>query len=152
MTTTLLSTTLMAATEPQGYSPGYNPSFATQESMSGLGTLKFTTRSSTTALATYWPANGGALGEWYQATAVHGANLDRIGGLGGNYMAPYGTPFEMRSLPANGIYRAFKVMKPFPLEVSNAAPAFGRVGTGIQYRTPISVGELLDLGYLKQIK
>ena len=58
----------------------------------------------------------------------------------------------MRALSTNGIYRAFKVMKPFPVEVSNTAPAFGRFGGGIQYRTPINIEDLLNLGFLKQIK
>lgn len=42
ITTTLLSTSLMAAIEPVGYSKGYNPSFVTQESMSGIGFVKST--------------------------------------------------------------------------------------------------------------
>jgi hypothetical protein len=152
LTTTLLTMSAMQAVEPVGYSTGYNPSVTTQESMSGLGTLKFAATNTTTTLAPYWPANGGALGEWFGATAVPGGKIDRIGGLGGKYFAPYGTPFEMRALPENGVYRAFQIMKPFPIEVSNTAPAFGRFGGGIQYRTPISAGDLLNLGYLKQLK
>jgi hypothetical protein len=38
---TLLSISATASVEPVGYSPGYNPSVTTQESMSGLGTLRF---------------------------------------------------------------------------------------------------------------
>ena len=93
-----------------------------------------------------------AFGDWFRATAVSGAKIDRIGGLGGKYFAPYGTPFEMRSLPQNGVYRAFQIMKPFPIEVSNTAPAFGKFGGGVQYRTPIDAENLINLGYLKQIK
>ncbi len=111
-----------------------------------------TSEQATTALAKYWPENGGALGEWYSASLLKGAKVDRIGSLEGSYMAPYGTPFNMRALPANGTYRAFEVLKPFQVETSTTAPAFGQMGLGTQYRTPISVKYLLDFGYLKGIK
>jgi hypothetical protein len=152
LSTNLLLGAAMVATEPAPFAAGYNPSVTTQESMSGLGTLSFASRNGTTALANYWPANGGALGEWYPASALPGAKLDRIGGLEGSYLAPYGTPFDMRALPANGVYRAFEVVKPFPIQTSTTAPAFGRMGGGLQYRTPISIKDLLEFNYLKHIK
>ena len=102
-------------------------------------------------LAKYWPANGGALGEWVDVFAIKGAKLDRIGGLEGNYVAPFGTPFNMRALPSDGIYRAFEVLKPFPMKASTTAPAFNQIGLGTQYKTPVGVGNLIELGYLKQL-
>jgi hypothetical protein len=110
-----------------------------------------TSQNTTRALAPYWPPNGGALGEWYNVSAIKGAKFDRIGGLGGNYLAPLGTPFEMRALPANGTYRAFEVLKPFPMQVSTTAPWFGKPGLGTQYKTPISIEDLLGLKYLKPL-
>ena len=109
-------------------------------------------QATTKALAKYWPENGGALGNWYSTTLLKGTKLDRIGTLDGIYLAEYGTPYTMRSLPTDGVYRAFEVLKPFQVETSVTAPAFGQIGLGTQYRTPISIQYLLEFKYLKLIK
>ncbi|WP_317231450.1 glycohydrolase toxin TNT-related protein [Epilithonimonas zeae] len=86
-------------------------------------------------LAHYYPADGGALGDWTTKTLEVGTKIDRYGSSFGKYFSEYGTPMEMRALPPGntGMYNAFEVIKPFSVQSSNIAPAFGQIGTGVQY-------------------
>ncbi|MDI3322371.1 glycohydrolase toxin TNT-related protein [Pinibacter soli] len=114
-----------------------------------------TSAEQTTALAKYWPGNGGALGEWTIVMAEEGQVLDRYGSVYGSYASPVGTPFNMRALsPATSPmdYFQFQVLKPFPMQTSTIAPAFGEVGLGIQYKTPVGINYLQELGYIKILK
>ena len=50
---------------------------------------------------------------------------------------PAGTPFEMRSLPADYINKplyTFEVIKPIQVHAGITAPWFGQPGLGIQYK------------------
>lgn len=84
--------------------------------------------------------------------AKEGQTLDRYGSIYGSYASPVGTPFSMRALspstsPAD--YFKFEVIKPFPMRTSTIAPAFGQMGLGIQYQTPIGINYLKEFGYIK---
>lgn len=74
-----------------------------------------------------------------------GMRLDRFGGYGGAYLAPMGDLFIRRGLPPRNLntnaqdpehpcnYHAFRVLKPFRVDVGPAAPAFQQPGGGTQY-------------------
>lgn len=81
-----------------------------------------------------------------------GDKIDRYGKLSGKYFLPNGTPLEMRALPYNADltqYRQFEVVKPFEVDVSIVAPAFGKIGLGTQYRSAVSANVLLKRGIIK---
>lgn len=84
---------------------------------------------------------------------MSGDRIDRYGRLGGKYFSPTGTPLDMRALPYDADlsqYRQFVVVKPFEVEASTIAPAFGRIGLGTQYRSPISADVLLRRGIIQR--
>jgi RHS repeat-associated protein len=104
------------------------------------------------AVAKYWPENGGAMGQWTNRMAQVGEVMDRYGPTAGRYASPTGTPINMRSLafrPYPGDYFRFQVLKPFMLEMSKVAPAFDSPGLGIQYRMPVGINYLQQFGYIK---
>jgi RHS repeat-associated protein len=111
-------------------------------------------RGSTTALAKYWPENGGALGKWQSEFLMPGAEIDRFGSGFGKYFSPRNTPMDMRALPGGntGAYNAFKVVKPFEVQSSTIAPAFGKIGLGTQYLSPVNMNTLLKRGIIVPIK
>ncbi len=107
-----------------------------------------------TALVPYYPSNDGALGPWERITLMPGQLIDRFGGLNGKYFSPVGTPLPMRALPYNtnlNMYNVFKVAKPFEVQVSTVKPAFGQIGFGTQYLSPVSVEILLERGIITLI-
>ena len=91
--------------------------------------------------------------------------LDRIGGDGGTYFSPDGTPFSERALPpdrlnfdrnsyqidtSNPLVRQGKIQ----IEESRIAPWFGQPGGGIQYRffdgaRELTAEQVKALGLLK---
>ena len=95
-----------------------------------------------------YPPNDGAVpGRRYdfssaqEFTARFGADLDRMGRTGGDFMSFPGTPFEARSLPGSNLsspYLSLRLTGDLPphlrIEVSEVAPAFGREGGGLQVR------------------
>ena len=104
-------------------------------------------------VTSYYPLNDGALsGTKQNMYLMSGEVIDRYGSLKGKYFSPNGTPLEMRALPYNADltqYRKFEVVKPFEVESSIIAPAFGKIGLGIQYRSAISANVLLKRGIIK---
>ena len=61
---------------------------------------------------------------------------------------------EMRSLPYDvdlSNYHRYKVVKPFQVESSTIAPAFGKLGGGTQYRSAVNVEKLLKHGIIVEI-
>ena len=86
------------------------------------------TKEGSTALTSYWPSNGGALGKWEGEFLMPGTEIDRFGSGFGKYFSPKNTPMGMRALPSGntGAYNAFKVVKPFEVQSSTIAPAFGK--------------------------
>ncbi|UOB18368.1 DUF6443 domain-containing protein [Abyssalbus ytuae] len=126
----------------------------TTATLKGAATvLKGTKATTTTALANYYPANNGALGGVTTITLEVGQQIDRFGNLGGKYFSPTGTPLLKRALSPGAntsIYNSFEVTKPFSVQQSTVAPAFGKIGTGTQYYSPfLNAEELLKGGYIK---
>ena len=84
-----------------------------------------------------WPPNDGFMGPSEIKTLEPGTLIDRYGPLNGYFAAPAGTPFEMRSLPADYINKplyTFEVIKPIQVHAGITAPWFGQPGLGIQYK------------------
>lgn len=108
----------------------------------------------TTAVAKYWPSNGGALGKWETKYLMPGTEIDRFGSGFGKYFSPKGTPNFMRALPGGntGAYNAYRVVKPFPVQSSTIAPAFGKPGLGTQFLSPVKANILLKRGIIEPIK
>lgn len=83
-----------------------------------------------------------------------GALIDRYGGPGGDFTAPKGTPYKMRSLPYyknQNVYHIYRVIKPIEnVEAGTIAPAFGEPGGGIQYKLPAPIEKLLG-EYLEEV-
>ena len=127
----------------------------TTATLKGASTLLKGTKATTTttALANYHPANNGALGGITTTTLEVGQQIDRFGNLGGKYFSPTGTPLLKRALPSGAntsIYNSFNVTKPFSVQQSTVAPAFGKVGTGTQYYSPfLNAQELLKGGFIR---
>ena len=83
--------------------------------------------------------------------AFYGAISGGLSGGGfGNYSARKETPAAMRSLApgSTNILSSYQVVKPFPVQVGISAPAFGQVGGGTQYFTPVQIKYLVQLRYL----
>lgn len=79
--------------------------------------------------------------------------LQFIGSNKGKYFSPINTPIDMRALPYDvelTKYTQYEVLKPFSVEMSNIAPAFGKTGGGIQYRAPVLVEVLIKRGIIKE--
>ena len=116
------------------------------------GVTKKATQS--TEIATYYPENNGALGEWVTEYLMPGTKIDRFGSGYGKYFSPYGTPMDMRALPSGntGAYNAFQVVKPFPVQSSTIAPAFNKIGLGTQYLSPVNMNTLLKRGIIVPLK
>ena len=103
----------------------------------------------------YAPDNGFVAGTKHIETLDVGALIDRYGGPGGDFTAPKGTPYKMRSLPYyknQNVYHVYRVIKPIEnVEAGRIAPAFGERGGGIQYRLPTNIKELTENGYLEEV-
>lgn len=104
------------------------------------------------ATPTSWPGNSGFLTGPSKATLSPGTIIDRYGAGTGTYVAPAGTPFGMRGLPAayetTQPLNTYRVLQPIEVNAGNAAPAFGQPGLGTQYELPFSVNDLIELKVL----
>jgi hypothetical protein len=137
----------------QGVESIDSKSFVVIQTAEDLGATAAST-TSTTTLAEYWPKNEGALGEWQNEFLMPGQEIDRFGSGFGRYFSPRGTPMEMRALPFGntGGYNAFQVVKPFQVQSSTIGQAFGKIGLGKQYLTPVNMNTLLKRGIIAPIK
>jgi RHS repeat-associated protein len=112
-------------------------------------------RGSGGALRPYFPPNRGFAGETSTAYLRPGMTIDRYGGRASSrFFSPAGTPKGARSLPpgtAAQPLRSFEVVKPIPVEAGTTAAWFGRVGGGIQYRTPVTLDTLLRRGIIREV-
>ena len=105
----------------------------------------------TTLPTDYYPKNDGALGKWKTEYLMEGTEIDRFGDVTGKYFSPLDTPDYMRALPPNAnksLYSSYRVVKPFPVRSSTIAPAFGQMGFGKQYLSPVSAEILLKRGII----
>ena len=101
-----------------------------------------------------WPENEGFLGATERVTLEKGFKIDRYGGEGGKYAAPEGTPYTERALPPGTDSfspNVYEVIKPFEVTSGKTAPWFGEKGGGTQYKLDVSIKELLDGGFIKEV-
>ena len=98
--------------------------------------------------------DGFVAGTKHIETLDTGVLIDRYGGPGGDFTAPKGTPYKMRSLPYyknQNVYHIYRVIKPIEnVEAGRIAPAFGEPGGGTQYKLPAPIEKLLD-EYLEEV-
>ncbi len=84
-----------------------------------------------------------------------GERIDRFGGTASSrFLSPAGTRTAARALPpgtAGQKLRTFEVVKPFEVEAGNVAPAFGKLGLGTQFRTPVPLQTLLKRGIIEEV-
>jgi hypothetical protein len=83
--------------------------------------------------------------------------IDRYGPTTGRYAGTPGATISERGLPpgSEGLpYAQYRVLRPFPAEVGPAAavPEFGASGGAIQIRTDVPIQQLLDEGFLEQLR
>lgn len=103
-----------------------------------------------------YPTNDGAIGKTWSEVLSVGTKITRYGRTTGKYTAPVGTPFVNRAMPYteaeySDTEHQYIVVKPLPVQTSVIAPAFNKVGGGIQYKTEESIQYYLDEGYLKEV-
>lgn len=98
-------------------------------------------------------------------TLQPGTLLDHFGGEQGNFLAPYDTPYEQRSIPPSNLatspsspdfpknYHVYEVRKPLAVMAGPVAPWFGQPGLGTQFKTlnGSSVHDLLDRGMVRRV-
>ena len=122
---------------------------------SSIGHSKNKQNNSAHAIVPYYPANNGAVkGTEKMKHLMPGDIVDRFGQENGKYLAPINTAAEKRALPYDtdlSDYHQYEVLKPFQVEESVIAPAFGQPGGGIQYRSNVSIQKLLKRGIIKEI-
>ena len=110
---------------------------------------------SNTQITTYYPPrNGAILGTEKYIQLETGTIIDRYGTNSGNYFAPVDTPIYQRALPYGtdlAKYHKYEVIKPFVVESSTIAPAFGQLGGGTQYHSFSKASTLIEGGYIKEI-
>lgn len=101
-----------------------------------------------------WPSNDGFKGTPSTETLPVGTRIDRYGFTDGRFVAPEGTPYTQRSLPAgynNKPYNVYEVAKPVEVLSGETAPWFFEQGGGTQYMFDTSIEDLLSQGILKQV-
>lgn len=103
-----------------------------------------------------YPTNDGAIGKTWPEILAVGTKITRYGRTTGKYTAPLGTPFVNRAMPYteteySDTEHQYIVVKPLPVQTSVIAPAFNKVGGGIQYKSEESIQYYLDEGYLKEV-
>jgi hypothetical protein len=85
---------------------------------------------------------------------MKGDMIDRYGYETGTFVAPALTPYFARALPPGSDAKplmTYEVMKPFEVNSGRAAAAFGQIGNGVQHELPMSVGKLVQKGFLKRV-
>ncbi|MGH3387963.1 MAG: TNT domain-containing protein [Actinomadura sp.] len=83
-----------------------------------------------------------------------GAEVDRVGDIGGNVMYEARTPFENRSLPPEWVsrpYHVYRLQRSLRVLAGVAVPWFEQPGGGVAYVLPRPVRDLLADGTLVEI-
>ncbi len=103
----------------------------------------------------FYPSRNGFLGETTRAFLRPGQRIDRFGGSDfSRFFSPAGTPRWARALPpgtSNQPLRTFEVLKPFEVEAGTVAPAYGELGLGTQFRTPVTLDVLIKRGIIREV-
>ena len=106
-----------------------------------------------------WPPNRGFV-SIQQINVTPGTKIDRFGGDGGSFVSPIqsgkGVPYGDRALPYPinpDQYSVFEVVKPIPgVKAGQAIPWFGKPGMGTQWELPMSIDDLIQGGYIKEVR
>lgn len=99
----------------------------------------------------YFPDSNGFSGPTQNITLQPGTIIQRFGGTGSNFVAPYYTdPFSL-SLPYYQLPNMYNpnlyvVNQPINVLAGQAAPWFGQYGGGTQYVLPEIIRQLLESG------
>lgn len=102
----------------------------------------------------YPPNNGAVLGSEQPIILTKGKVVGRYGKVGTNscFVTEIGTEPDLLSLPPHtnvSIYQEYLIIKDIPDAVRGViAPWGGSAGGGIQYKLPLSLGELIRQGYI----
>lgn len=111
--------------------------------------------STSRALVPYFPTNNGFLFAPIRTFLQPGQLMDRFGGSAlSRFFSPAGTAVAARSLPpatAGMELRTFEVLKALEVDSGLAAPAFGQFGLGTQYRTTLTLQELVEQGFIREV-
>jgi hypothetical protein len=102
-----------------------------------------------------FPPNGGFARTPRTVTLMPGTRIDRYGSPNGAYLAPAGTAYEARAVPyekAKMEYHRYQVVRRFAVKAGAIAPWFDQRGGGVQYQTAKPVRQLIDEGYLRQVR
>jgi len=105
-----------------------------------------------------YPPNEGFSGTPEVRSIRPGAVLSRFGYPGGSYFSPSSVPYGARALPAgtdeNKPLFTYVVLKPFRVKTGQAAPWFGEVGGGTQFKLDdgANVKQLIEGGYLRVLR
>jgi hypothetical protein len=96
----------------------------------------------------YYPPDDGFVTK-QTITLEAGTVVQRIGGTGGNFVAPYFTDGFSSALPYDKMSQMFSpsvyvLKEPLQVIAGHTAPWFGQYGGGIQYMLPQSIQALLD--------
>ena len=100
-----------------------------------------------------WPKNNGFNGSPERTILKEGTTFDRYGDEAGRFAAPYGTPFDSRSLPPNAKLSpltTYKVLSPLPAYQGSSSGSFwfNSSGGGTQYMFDYNINYLLQNGYI----
>ena len=103
----------------------------------------------------YYPPNNGFSGSTETITLQSGTILQRFGGTGGSYVAPYYTAPMSLSLPYAQLPnmnnpQLYILNQSLEVTAGTAAPWFGQYGGGTQYLLPQAIRELLELGIISK--
>ncbi|WP_295795219.1 SpvB/TcaC N-terminal domain-containing protein [Mucilaginibacter sp.] len=101
-----------------------------------------------------YPVNGGAASEPISGEIAKGYTLSRYGGTSteSEYFSPKGTTLEQRNLlegTNTSKYEEFEVLKSFNVEQSQIAGENGQKTGGIQFRSTLRAGHLIENGYIR---
>ncbi|MEO8179090.1 MAG: glycohydrolase toxin TNT-related protein [Deltaproteobacteria bacterium] len=94
----------------------------------------------------YYPPNDGFAKQTSVMRLPTGTRIDRFGGPHGRFVSPEGVPMPMRALPHDADlsqHRIYEVLEPLNVQGGHTAPAFGKIGGGIQYVLPKPVSQLV---------
>jgi hypothetical protein len=101
-----------------------------------------------------WPKDDGFDPPKLKVTIQPGELVDRFGDTCGSFLSPEGASYRGRALPyqcQGYAYTVYRVLKPLPVVIGTAAPAFGEPGGAVQLQTADLVDQLLAEGVLEKV-
>ncbi len=101
-----------------------------------------------------WPKDDGFDPPKLKVTVQPGELLDRFGDTCGSFLSPEGASYAGRALPyrcQGYAYTVYRVLKPLPVTIGTAAPAFGDPGGAVQLKTSELVDQLVAAGVLETV-